>query len=321
MENSEIIYKLEGDGKASLISLDHLRESQLVRMQNGREIISRPIQSWELIDRITNQLGERGIPHALDNIYVQKSESQQILTSAERGIYTAENTPISKWLFNQLITKINVNPAREGDTNTSIALSFNKNGVLVAFGQNVRICSNMCVFGKNLMTTYGQNKVPFDKMLEVLNHWLDTMAEKEQFDLRMIEGMKSVEIDKVSEVDRLVGNLYRKSVEQAYGSVVAPFTMTQMSVLTQDINKRLKEDSRLGTVWDLYNIGTNLYKPTDVDMVNIYHAPKVWYDAILEEYPVLMEMANQTYFTPVEDLTNQAFVATGNEVAPDQEFM
>ena len=298
MENSETIYKLEGEGKASLITLDHLRESQLVRMQNGKEIISRPIQSWELIEKITQQLGGKSISHSLDSIYVQKSESQQILTSAERGMYTAENTPISKWLFNQLITKININPLKEGDTNTSIALSFNKNGVLVAFGQNVRICSNMCVFGSNLMTTYGVNKIPFDKMIEVLNHWLDTMAEKEAFDLQMIDGMKSIDIDKVSEIDRLIGNLYRKSVKQAYGSVVAPFTMTQMSVLTQDINKRLEEDSRLGTVWDLYNIGTNLYKPTDVDMVNIYHAPKVWYDAIIEEYPILNEIANGTYITP-----------------------
>lgn len=296
------IYKLKGEGKASLITLEQLRESQLVRMQNGKEIISRPMQSWELIEQIVQSLTQKGIPFALDNIYVQKSESQQILTSAERGQYNAENTPISKWLFNQLITKINVNPEREGETNTSIAISFNKNGVLVAFGQNVRICSNMCVFGKNLMTTYGQNKVPFDKMLEVLNHWLDNMAEKEAFDLRMIEGMKSIEIDKVSEVDRIVGNLYRKSVDQAYGSVTAPFSMTQMSVLTQDINKRLKEDSRLGTVWDLYNIGTNLYKPTDVDMVNIFHAPKVWYDAILDEYPVLMEWANETYITPSEEV-------------------
>jgi hypothetical protein len=206
MENSTI-FKLEGAGKASIIPIDLLRESQLVRMQNGKEIASRPIQSWELIDTIQDALTSRSIPARLTDIYVQKSESQQILTSAERGIYTAENTPINKWLFNQLITKIELNPVDGRESNASIALSFNKNGILAAFGQNVRVCQNMCVFGNNLMTTYGSNKLPFDKMIELLNHWLDTLAEKEAFDIRMIEGMKSIDISDGREVDRIIGNL------------------------------------------------------------------------------------------------------------------
>ena len=318
MENSEVIYKLEGEGKASVISLYHLRESQLVRMQNGKQIVTRPVQSWELIEHLQTALTSRNIPFELQPIYVQKSESQQILTSAERGMYNAENTPVSKWLFNQLITKINLNPKPGTDTTTSIALSFNKNGVLTAFGRDVRICQNMCVFGNNLMTTYGNNKVPFEKMLELINHWLDNLAEKEAFDNRMIEGMKSIDISDNREVKRIVGNLYMQSVDQAYGSTIAPFTMTQMSVFVQALNKRLEEDSRLGSVWDLYNMGTNLYKPTDVDMVNIFHAPKVWYDVLLTEFPILTEIANQTYFTPVEDVTQHASVSSNDLVTLDE---
>ena len=304
MENSqnETIYKLEGEGKASVISLDLLRESQLIRMQNGRDMVTRPIQSWELIDRIGHMLGEKGVPNSLDPIYVQKSESQQILTAAERGIYTAETTPINRWLFNQLITRINIFPEKEGETNTAIALSFNKNGLLLAFGENVRICQNMSVFGNNLMTTYGNNKVPFDKMMEVLNHWIETLEEKITWDLNMINGMKSIGIRDGRELERIMGNLYLRSVKQAYGNHVAPFSMTQMSLFAQEINRRFEDDSRLGTVWDLYNVGTNLYRPSDVDMVNIFHSPKIWYDVLTEEYPVLLEVADQK-FTPYQEVS------------------
>ena len=316
-ELTSTIYKLDGEGKASTISLDLLRESQLVRQPNGKDVPTRPIQSWELIDGVKALLEERSIQYALDPIYVQKSESQQILTSAERAIYTAENTPIGKWLFNQLITRVAINPSKDGETNTALAISFNKQGLLVAFGQNVRVCQNMCVFGNNLMTTYGGGKVPFDKMMEVLKYWFDTLQEREERDLRVIEAMKGIEINGQKDVTGIIGDLYVRSVRQAYRNSSAPFTMNQMSVLTQDLIARLdSEDSHLATVWDLYNLGTNLYKPKDVDMVNIFHAPKVWYDTLVEYYPVIEEHANGTYITPHEEVV-EASVATGNAVSSE----
>lgn len=287
MTTETLVYKLTGEGKASTIDLDLLKKSQLIRIPSGQKNVTRPVQSWEFIDEVKGMLDHRGVEYALTDIYVQKSESQQVLTSEERSVFTVENTPIDKWLFNQLITKIMIRPKPDAEMNTALAMSFNKNGILTAFGQNVSVCQNMSIFGNNLMSTYGKEKVPYDKILEVINRWLDTFEAKENEDRRIIDAMKSINIQGHGELQRIVGNLYMKSVRQAYNNIPAPFTISQMSTFVKEIDLKMMQGGVLGTVWDLYNVGTGMYKPNDVDMINIFQLPKFWFDVLTEEYPEL----------------------------------
>lgn len=285
---TETIYSLSNESKASEISLELLRESQLIRLPQGK-LVSRPVQSWEMIDEVTNVLNERNVPFALNAIWVQNNESQQILTREERNIYEVNGTPINKWLFNQLITQIQVGDKRNDEYHTSIAISFNKQGIVMAFGEKVHICQNMCVFGNNVMTTYGANKMPYDKMIEVLNAWMEKLDSKRNFNDKIISTMKSIDVSGGEEVQRIIGKLYMNSVRQAYGNTQAPFTISQMSSLVRELDKRLQEDSRIGTVWDLYNIGTNMYKPGEVDMTNILQLSNFWHDFLVEEYTGVKE--------------------------------
>lgn len=287
MTNETQVYKLTGDGKASTIELGMLKKSQLIRVPTNIKQATRPVQSWEFIEDVKAMLDERAIDYQLTDIFVQKSESQQVLTSEERSYFTVDNTPIDKWLFNQLITKILIRPNPQAEMNTALAISFNKNGILTAFGKNVTICQNMCVFGNNLMSTYGKDKVPYDKILEVLNRWMDTLEAKSQEDLRIIEALKSIKISGHGELQRIVGNLYMKAVRQAYNNVPAPFTVSQMSSFVREIDSKMMAGNDLGTAWDLYNVGTNLYKPNDIDMVQIFQLPKFWFDVLTEEYSEL----------------------------------
>lgn len=281
----DITFTLSKDSKASEISLDLLRESQFIHTPTGnRSHITRPVQSWEMIDEVHGILSERGISHELNQIWVQNSEAQQVITREERERFSVEGTPINRWLFNQLVTKFSVGDALSDEYRSSIAISFNKNGIAVAFGENVHVCQNMSIFGNNLMTTYGASKIPYDKMIEVVNHWMEKLPKKQQYNHRIINAMKGIEINDPKMVYEIVGKLYTQSVRQAYGNQSSPFTIGQMSSLVRELDRQMQVDSTVGTLWDVYNMGTNLYKPGEVDLANIYHLSKFWHDFLAEEF-------------------------------------
>jgi hypothetical protein len=280
----QMVYTLDTKSKASEISLDMLRQSQLIRMPLGNKNTTRPVQSWEMMDHVVDVLKDRNTPFDIDKIWVQNNETQQILTNEERGRFSVTGTPVNRWLFNQLITKIKIGNPIDPEYDTSLAISFNKQGIALAFGENVRICQNMSIFGNNIMTTYGGNKMPYEKMLEVLSRWMETLPAKQQFNKRVIDSMKSIEIGSQNKINEVIGKLYRNAVSQAYGKNFAPFTISQMSTFVREVENSLTEDSRLGTVWDLYNFGTNLFKPADVDMTNMFQITKHWHDFLTEEF-------------------------------------
>ena len=281
----DITFHLDKESKASVISPELLRESQLIRNPMGnRANITRPVQSWEMFDAISEILTERNIPFDLDPIWIQNSEAQQIITQQEKEKFSVEGTPINRWLFNQLVTKFSVGNPLTDEYRSAIAVSFNKTGIAVAFGENVHFCQNMSIFGSNLMSTYGQTKIPYDKMLDVMNHWMEKLPAKQQYNHRIINTMKEIELNDPKQVYKIVGKLYSQSVRQAYNGATSPFQIGQMSTLVRELDKRMGEGQSIGSVWDLYNVGTNLYKPGEVDLANIFHLSKFWHDFLAEEF-------------------------------------
>ena len=174
---SKEIFVFDKTAKVAEVSLDVLSQSVEIKAA-GSNIPgpTRPIQSWELIQAVQEMVKKAGIESTLDPVWVERKASNRALTKEETKTFNEDNTPADKWMFNNVVTRLNM--PGDKDMNPSVGMSFNKKGIQVVWGTNVQVCQNMCVFGDNMISTYGSDRTPFGKQMQLLEFWVTKMEEK-----------------------------------------------------------------------------------------------------------------------------------------------
>lgn len=275
-------FSFDKQTKVSNIQLEVLSESiQLKNAGTNNPGPTRPLQSWELIAAIQGMLDKTGIKYTPEPIWVEKRNSKRILTSNEEKEFNEKNTPANKWLFDNVVTQFNMPGTK--DLNPSIGMSFNKKGIQVVWGTNVMVCSNMCVFGDNVISTYGAQRTPFGKQMQLLEYWISKMDAMFADDVKIIDDMKTVPVSS-ERLSQSIGSLYQKAIEKAYSpkaGLVAPINTSTLSIIVQDM---LKAESQIDTVWDFYNVGTAVIKPGNFNLEDIIPTNKAWGDFLREEF-------------------------------------
>jgi hypothetical protein len=266
-----------------------LKQSKMILNPKGEPLKSRPVQSWDLICDVEENIRKSGLKYEMAPIYVQKSGSHQVVTREEKGMFTESNTPIDRWLFDKLITEIKLPDFSNVDGTSTIAISFNDRGIQIAWGFNVRICSNLSIFsGNNSIRTYGDDKRNYSDVLLNLNNYLSKAEELARMDMRIMDRMKEIKLSGKKALNEVIGTLYRSAVRQSYvdSKEQAPFNITTMSKLTQNIEnnyQKLREDS---SVWNLYNFGTDMIKPANVDITNIVDNNRSWGEFMVNHFGI-----------------------------------
>ena len=276
-----------GENSVAEVPYEMLQQSKMILNPKGEPVKSRPVQSWELITDVVERFRKIGIKHEISPIYVQRAGSHQVLTREERAMYNETNTPIDKWLFDKLITEIKLIDYSNQDGTSTIAISFNDRGIHIAWGFNVRTCSNLSIFGSDdSIKTYGDDKRNYQDMILNLDNYLLKADEKSKFNMQIMDRMKEMKISGRKALNECVGGLYRSAVRQAYidSKTEAPFNITTMSKFTQSLEnnyQKLKDDS---SVWNLYNFGTDIIKPANVDITRILEDNKNWGAYIMNHF-------------------------------------
>ena len=271
---SEEVFVFPQGQKVANISLELLRESSMLRASGTNNPgPTRPLQSWELIDNVSQAIAEQKLEFERKEIWVEQKASNRILTAEEMEIYTPDNTPINKWMFDHVLTKIEIVPKkneRQG-FRPSIAFSFNQAGIKVVWGLHVSVCQNLCIFGENHISTYGKMKIPFGKQMELLNHWIQNIGAKYQSDLLIMDKMIHTPVNEAW-INESIGDLYRMAIKKAYSKGTdAPLNTANLSTLTRNLNT---ED--ISTVWDFYNAGTQIIKPGNIFIEDVLDVNISW---------------------------------------------
>ncbi|GAI75098.1 unnamed protein product, partial [marine sediment metagenome] len=83
----------------------------------------------------------------------------------------------------------------------------------------------------------------------------------------------------------LIGKLEMKAVEQAYvnASVVAPLNIGQVSTFTRDLLNKFDSEEKLDTLWDVYNVATNI-NSRQADIGRIIQDNLALTEFMLDEY-------------------------------------
>jgi hypothetical protein len=270
------VFKFEDKrAKIATIDLDMLSKSGSLRSATSNVPgPTRPLQSWELIRNIIEIANSNTPSCELAPIWVERKNALRLTTEEEEtelGI-DETNTPINKWVFNHVLTQININPEKAvKGYNPSIAVSFNQHGIQVVWGLNVHVCSNLSIFGENRISTYGPDRTPFNKQMDLLSYWMQNINQKFEEDLAIKESMTKTKLAP-SQINEMIGDLYKLAIDKAYNKgKYAPFNTSILSNIVRNI-----ETENISNVWDFYNVGTNVIKPGNFVLEEVFDTNVEW---------------------------------------------
>lgn len=295
------IFGFEPDQNVKEVTINQLRQSIRVEGKHGRVIPTRPVQSWDVLLYIIGLMTEQQVNHQMEHIFVQKRNSFPMINDVDKKElgYSRENCPINKWMFDKIACSFIVPNVGNDLVNARIGMSFNDEGIQIAFGMNVKVCSNFAIMGGQIMSTFkrGSNESLSWQSIEItLKDWIRTLDQKMKIEMDLMQKMISTPIEDPAIIDRVIGGLYKRAIDQAYGSkALAPFDTGGMSQFTQNVLKAnrgigdhdFNADMAINNVWDLYNYGTNVMKPGMVDISEIQTSSFLFADHLFNEFEIV----------------------------------
>jgi len=295
------MFGFEPDQTVRDITINQLKQSIRVEGKHGRVLSTRPVQSWDVLLFIAGLMAQNEVNHQMEHIFVQKRNSFPMINDVDKKDhgYSRENCPINKWLFDKIATSFIVPNVGNDLVNARIGMAFDDEGIQIAFGLNVEICSNFAILGGQIMSTFkrGSNESLSWQSIEItLKDWIKSLDQKVKVEMELMKRMIETPIEDPAIIDRVIGGLYKRAIDQAYGSkALAPFDTGGMSQFTQNILKANKDvqdhdfnvANGIHNVWDLYNYGTNVMKPGMVDISQIQTSSFLFADHLMNEFEII----------------------------------
>jgi len=262
------------------------RTASLADPYTGKLPTTRPLEHWQFIESIAELLDKNNISFMPSPIYIGKSESKKIVQLDPDNIGLPES-----FLFNRVVTKFNMTSPdySKQEYNTSIAIGYNEKGIQVALGTNVRICSNMCIFGNRLIFTYGNNRMPYDKFTMAITQYINDLPYIAEDNFTILENMMSLPINK-NDIIKSIGDIHISAVNGTYFGGDSPFNIGQVSNFTQTILKLfpkfIDNDNfeSISNLYDFYNIGTHILHPQRAELHDVWKRVTDWSNYITNRF-------------------------------------
>jgi len=250
------------------------------------------IYHYQVITEVLNICNQSGLNYELEEIFAAQNKSGQnpgisVLPQIEeiRGVNAVE-----AHILRRVFTTIKIHDGESSEMNTTIAIAYHQDGVQIGFGPNVKICHNQCILSKERTTyNYGKNGVSNEEMFASVRNWLDNFFEYRETDLRIIQKMKQIRCTQ-NDAYQLIGLLTCLRVAKDSGNKDLssnikqyPLTQSQISQFTELYLTRYF-NGEVRTLWDLYNIATELYKPDRAEIPNLLPQNVAMMELLTERY-------------------------------------
>jgi hypothetical protein len=242
---------------------------------------NRPIEHHRLISGICDRANAiNGVTVEVDPIYCTERKTLQVMWGGPK-----DECPVENHLVQRLTGRVQLKYKGDDAMNMAIGFSYNERGITLGFGPNIWVCSNQNVFGDNIMSTYtlnGRTGMAFDKISDVLKAWFQNFEEKREDDYGKITVMQNTNVER-----KTVKLLYGELIEEAVlVSDKAPMNITQVSSFVRKSQDE-KYEVPVGedyTVWDLCQMGTDVLRPHDNDLVTSYHTLNNFNNFMLDKF-------------------------------------
>ena len=267
------------DDKISVeeLELNDLRRTIRMKDQKGLSKVL-PLEHYEVFDRVQDQLSNGRLSIQPDLIYASGGRYAKITRKVEE-LMNLDKITEAYWL-QKVVGSISILDGQSDESIAKVAISYTPEGVYLAYGQEIRVCRNMSILGRSNLIDL--SRIGIDKAMQIVNAWAVTHLDKREFEVNTLNRMKGIEIIG-GDVDRAIGKLHKAAVNQAYlnRGAKAPFTIHQLSGFTRGM---LTNTASIGTLWDLYNVGTAIMRPSENEFSTILQQNVNWAEFLLTEY-------------------------------------
>lgn len=255
-----------------VLNLDILRRTHKENDTFGNPLAG--LYHYQAIERVAESCEKFNLNYEIDEIFAAQNKNKKypgvvILPGIEQKYGPKA---IEAHILRRVFTTIQIRNWEDDELTTSIALAFHQDGIQAAIGPNVKICHNQCILSaKHYVTNYGKDKVSTDCLFDTIEGWLSSYETEMNEERERIRKMKK-KIVSPQEIYQLIGALTamrvaHDSTNRQIASLVDtyPLNQSQITVFTEEVLNRLQIKPQL-SVWDLYNIATELYKPGKSDI-------------------------------------------------------
>ena len=175
-------------------------------------------------------------------------------------------------ILRRIYTTIRINDWETDELTTTLVVAFHQDGIQAAIGPCVKICHNQCILSPaRSVANYGRDKVTTEELFDRVDEWLSNFHTNMTEDRERIKRLKS-KVVSPTELYAFIGLLTairvsHDSADKRLSSQVDtyPLNQGQISVFTEDLLKLNLEKGKI-TLWDIYNVATELYKPGRTDI-------------------------------------------------------
>ena len=254
------------------MSLDTLR-----RTHKENDIYGQPVKGiyhYEVIQRMADLCEKHNLNNEVEEIFAAQNKNKNqpgvvVLPQVERefGVQAVE-----AHILRRIYTTIRINDWETDELTTTLVVAFHQDGIQAAIGPCVKICHNQCILSpERSVANYGRDKVTTEELFDRVDEWLSNFHTNMTEDRERIKRLKS-KVVSPTELYAFIGLLTairvsHDSADKRLSSQVDtyPLNQGQISVFTEDLLKLNLEKGKI-TLWDIYNVATELYKPGRTDI-------------------------------------------------------
>lgn len=254
------------------MSLDTLR-----RTHKENDIYGQPVKGiyhYEVIQRMADLCEKHNLNYEVEEIFAAQNKNKNqpgvvVLPQVERefGVQAVE-----AHILRRIYTTIRINDWETDELTTTLVVAFHQDGIQAAIGPCVKICHNQCILSpERSVANYGRDKVTTEELFDRVDEWLSNFHTNMTEDRERIKRLKS-KVVSPTELYAFIGLLTairvsHDSPDKRLSSQVDtyPLNQGQISVFTEDLLKLNLEKGKI-TLWDIYNVATELYKPGRTDI-------------------------------------------------------
>lgn len=254
------------------MSLDTLR-----RTHKENDIYGQPVKGiyhYEVIQRMADLCEKHNLNYEVEEIFAAQNKNKNqpgvvVLPQVERefGVQAVE-----AHILRRIYTTIRINDWETDELTTTLVVAFHQDGIQAAIGPCVKICHNQCILSpERSVANYGRDKVTTEELFDRVDEWLSNFHTNMTEDRERIKQLKS-KVVSPTELYAFIGLLTairvsHDSADKRLSSQVDtyPLNQGQISVFTEDLLKLNLEKGKI-TLWDIYNVATELYKPGRTDI-------------------------------------------------------
>lgn len=252
-----------------------LAELKVTSKERFNDSYQNKIWHANLFENIAEKIDRSNLDFKMGPIYAaqNKAKFMQGASTDETKWPNFGDNALETWTLRRLVTNFEIETLSDARSNTSLAISYHQNGIQIAMGPNIRVCSNMSILGAgNYIRSYGNDKVTDpNQMLEIIGEWMTEFEDRRTIDNAILNEMTGRKVNEL-EVAEIIGRMSIERVrrDKLKSNRVPPLTQAQISQFTLDyLTAYEKGPEYVETLYDIYNLITNMHKVGLTDVPNI----------------------------------------------------